>query len=555
VFAGAAREAVFSRPEVIRRVQAQFVPVALKAALVNNPPDDDEGRLYREIGRSKPAPQGICVVNSAGLVLDWALMFDDDQSVLDFLDRCLKRFARHPDAREPVTAERYMKFPSVRLDDVADSGRPLPLPLRHPGGKYCPGKPPVRPGTVVARLLGRALDGDGKPVADVVRQEHYVEDRFHLSIELQEQLAKALAAAEGRRFRLPDELARLLVGHAYLGQLDLNPLGGQGPGLKECVFWGRPVGEPGQGPARLWIEGRSEAAGASGSGEGGDGRLWEHEVRLTWEGWIVLDGQRVRRLLLLARGSEKLRWGNRRMALQGERDVARLPAGHPIDLACGAVYGIVGEPAAADEVAPDAPAERPQGPSPEEVRRQLVPILGPTFLIFRRKVQDELQLSAEQRQKLQDRLSVTVQDLRQFLQKLEGVAPEDREKELAAYRERAQEKLTAFLEGALKRDQLGRLGQLELQQHGLFALLRPDVAAELKLTDEQRRQLQAVMQELETRVRALFQKAQAEGNPADLGPQVMKLRREHERRLEGVLSDAQKQRWREMLGKPIDPGD
>ncbi len=56
MFAGAAREAVFSKAEVIRRVNADFVPVALKAALVNQPPDGEEGLLYREIGRSKPAP-------------------------------------------------------------------------------------------------------------------------------------------------------------------------------------------------------------------------------------------------------------------------------------------------------------------------------------------------------------------------------------------------------------------------------------------------------------------------------------------------------------------
>ena len=71
---------------MIRRVNADFVPVALKAGLVNFPPDDEEGRLYREIARSKLAPQGICVVNSAGKVLDWVLMFDDDQQVLAFLD-------------------------------------------------------------------------------------------------------------------------------------------------------------------------------------------------------------------------------------------------------------------------------------------------------------------------------------------------------------------------------------------------------------------------------------------------------------------------------------
>src|SRR5207244_5756940 len=109
-------------------------PVALKAALVNNPPGGEEGRLYREIGRSKPAPQGICVVNSAGKVLDWVLMFDDDKSVLAFLDHVSKRFAKYPDAKRPVPAARYMKFPSAQLPDVDDSGRILPVIDRHAQG-------------------------------------------------------------------------------------------------------------------------------------------------------------------------------------------------------------------------------------------------------------------------------------------------------------------------------------------------------------------------------------------------------------------------------------
>ena len=83
---------IFSNADVIRRVNADFVPVALKAGLIDNPPDNDEGRLYREIGRSRILPQGVCVVNSAGKVLDWVFMFDDDKSVLDFLDHAKKRF-------------------------------------------------------------------------------------------------------------------------------------------------------------------------------------------------------------------------------------------------------------------------------------------------------------------------------------------------------------------------------------------------------------------------------------------------------------------------------
>ena len=52
MFAGAAREAVFSNPVVVRRVNDEFIPIALKAALVNNPPPGVEGDLYAEIARS-----------------------------------------------------------------------------------------------------------------------------------------------------------------------------------------------------------------------------------------------------------------------------------------------------------------------------------------------------------------------------------------------------------------------------------------------------------------------------------------------------------------------
>ena len=254
-------------------MNADFVPVALKAGLVNYPPDDEEGRLYREIGRSKIAPQGICVVNSAGKVLDWVFMFDDDKSVLAFLDHARKRFAQFPDAKKPVPAERYMKFPSQKLADIEDNGKVVPIVERHPEGESCPAKPRVRQGTILARVFGRALDKDGKPVADTVRQENYVEDRFHVPVAMQEALAKALAAAGTERFRIADDLARLLVSHAFMGELDVNPFGGiNGSKGKrtDCTFWGKKVQADGNGPVRVRIEGKSEAAGVARDGQNGE---------------------------------------------------------------------------------------------------------------------------------------------------------------------------------------------------------------------------------------------------------------------------------------------
>jgi hypothetical protein len=554
VFAGAAREAVFSQPEVIRRVNADFVPVALKAALVNNPPDDEEGRLYHEIARSKIAPQGICVVNSAGKVLDWVLMFDDDTNVSAFLDHAFKRFAKYPDAKEPVPAERYLKFPSDKLEDVKDNGKAPKISARHPEGERCPAKPPLQKGTLVARVFGRALDKDGKPVADTVRQEHYVEDRFEIAVKMQEALAKGMSDAGAKRFRLADDLARLLVSHAYLGQLDLNPVGAPGGrgDLKQCEFWAQKVDAEGQGPARLRVEGKSEAAGASrDGGDGGDGRLWQHEVKLAWEGWIEVQDSRITRLLLVARGAEKLKWGNKSNDLKDQVDVARLPAGHPIDLACDVRYGIKGEPVAADEAGDaEAPEKRPQE-VPADAGRQLMEMLGPVFMVFCDKVQKELKLSDEQKKKLEKRLQGTVQDTMQLFQKLADKEPEERDKELHAYRQKAQENLTAFLQGLLQEDQSKRLRQVMLQREGPFALGHPDLAKELKITDEQRKQFLAVVQEMEKQIQPLLKEVQSGGKPEEIGPKVMKIRKEHEAKVEALLTDAQKKQFQEMLGKPF----
>jgi hypothetical protein len=327
----------------VRRINAEFIPIALKAGLVNDLPGDDEGRLYREIARSRPAPQGICVINPAGKVLDWALMFDDDRSVLAFLDHALTQYARYPDAGQPVPAERYMKFPSQMLETADDTREPLPLPDRHPAGAVCPAAPPPPAGTATARVFGRALDMDGKPVADTIKQEHYVEDRFDLPPDLQQRLAEALARAGSGPAALPIPFTRELVAHAFLGMLDVQPLSNPAgsPGqLRRCSFTARPVGSA-KGVAAWRVDGQSDAYIGAEMANAGPGDM--HEIKLIWHGLLEMHGPRLSRLLLTAVGTERLRY-------QSSRDreppqVSILPGGHRIDQDCRVRYGIIAAPA------------------------------------------------------------------------------------------------------------------------------------------------------------------------------------------------------------------
>ena len=138
-----------------------------------------------------------------------------------------------------------------------------------------------------------------------------------------------------------------------------------------------------------------------------------------------------------------------------------------------------------------------------------------------------------------------------FFEKMNNLNPEDREHELGFYRAKAQERLATFIKETLNPDQRKRLRQLELRQEGTLALGRPDVADELKLTKKQHRQFEAIVQDLQKNVEPLVKQVQAGGKPEEIGPRMMKLRKEHEARIEALLAEPQKKQWREMLGKPF----
>jgi hypothetical protein len=191
----------------------------------------------------------------------------------------------------------------------------------------------------------------------------------------------------------------------------------------------------------------------------------------------------------------------------------------------------------------------------QEPAQMLQAGLGPQFMVFRDKVQERLKVSDDQKKKLQEPLEGFLKEMTEVFQSLDGVKPEEREKKIGPYRQKAHEKLAALLKETLKEEQLKQLRQLVLQQEGLFALGHPEVTAELKVTDEQKRQFMSVVQELQTKIEPLFQEAQSAGNPQELGPKVMKLHKQYAGKIEGILSDAQKKQWKGMLGEPFDLGD
>jgi hypothetical protein len=104
-----------------------------------------------------------------------------------------------------------------------------------------------------------------------------------------------------------------------------------------------------------------------------------------------------------------------------------------------------------------------------------------------------------------------------------------------------------FLEANLSPAQRKRLDQIVLQVTGLRQLTKPEVAKALDLTPEQQEKFKAMHAEAAKAFEDIVDSKTTEGKTAKLA----KLREEINKRIEAVLTDAQKAKAREIVGEPF----
>jgi hypothetical protein len=183
----------------------------------------------------------------------------------------------------------------------------------------------------------------------------------------------------------------------------------------------------------------------------------------------------------------------------------------------------------------------------EESRKHLLHELGGPFFVSRDKVQEDLKLSGDQKQKLRESLSADVQEAG----RIESLKPEERGPAMQAFRQTSYAKLEAYLKETLTADQLKRFQQLKLQYDTPAIMLQPDTGKELNITDDQRKQFMGVIQEMKKEIDPLMKAAKSGGNPQEILAKVTKLRQDAQAKIEAMLSEAQEKKWKEMTGPPL----
>jgi len=126
-------------------------------------------------------------------------------------------------------------------------------------------------------------------------------------------------------------------------------------------------------------------------------------------------------------------------------------------------------------------------------------------MVYRPEVQAELRLTASQKSRLQQPNKEELRKMGKFFQGLRSVPRSEWAKRSTEFCAAQQQKLDEFLDAG----QLQRLRQITLQQEGYFALARPEIADELRITPEQRAQLAAILKKLGVDYRSLLK-----GSPA-----------------------------------------
>jgi hypothetical protein len=170
------------------------------------------------------------------------------------------------------------------------------------------------------------------------------------------------------------------------------------------------------------------------------------------------------------------------------------------------------------------------------------------MLVNNEDVQKELKLDKDQ----VDKAKTAVQNVQKKHQdeftKLRDLGQEERrEKTQELSRTVSEESLQALGE-VLKPEQIKRLKQIELQQAGARAFIRPDVQKALNLTAQQKESIKTIEEDAAKALRELFTGGNAQGGRERMAT----LRKETTDKIQAVLTGEQKTTWKELTGEPFE---
>jgi hypothetical protein len=177
--------------------------------------------------------------------------------------------------------------------------------------------------------------------------------------------------------------------------------------------------------------------------------------------------------------------------------------------------------------------------------------LGSIFLLMNKGVVDEIQATEEQKTKLAAQTPGLLAKYRDARLKLKDAPDADKPAKMQEIAKELEALAAKELDAIFKPDQIKRLKQIERQQIIALTILRDeDVARNLKTGEEQRDRIKAINDESNASMTKIFLQMTKDNGEESQGKIASAIKEANERSL-NELKEEQRQKWKEMIGKPF----
>ena len=164
--------------------------------------------------------------------------------------------------------------------------------------------------------------------------------------------------------------------------------------------------------------------------------------------------------------------------------------------------------------------------------------------------QKELDLTADQIEKVETLSQSTRESMREKMGSLQDVPQEERQQKMMAVMRKVNESTQTELKKILKDEQLKRYHEINLQTMGVNAFSSPQVVEKLKLTDDQKEKVATIESDLREEMQGL--RGQNQGDFQAAFQKMAEKRKDALTKVTALLTDDQKATWKEMTGKPFE---
>ncbi len=175
---------------------------------------------------------------------------------------------------------------------------------------------------------------------------------------------------------------------------------------------------------------------------------------------------------------------------------------------------------------------------------------GAAWFLMAPNVQKDLKLTDAQVKKVQE----TLREIRERHQgdysALRDASPDVRLAKMATLNESVSDEVKKAL--SFSAEQSKRYDQISLQAYGVQAFASSTVDDRLKLTNDQKSKIRQIVQATRSPFAGAFDKDASEWDRPDARNRMAAAQKESMTKVQALLTDDQKQAWKELTGEPIE---